>query len=986
HRKSLSRFSRDLFNTAAYLQSFPSSTHFLSAGPQPLVVASTPTQSIGNHDAFSNFQPTRESELLWFQVAYRCSPASNNFYLRPSTRSEPARPIGVPDPGAPRLAFVLSFKRRISHNMEISAAWLLTIFLAIATIDASTTPSAKIDSQNKTTVESTKTTPKSNFVDYARPFTNVKDILMREIQTLDKDATDAKIQEEMAKTFKAEAQKDSINFRKTTSKPIKLNVSNSLLKEDELKKLEATPYEDDDEANFDDDDFSDEEYEDDGLLPVEDDEEVMTQCPDYCKCAGQYAAATTATCTKLVNEQSFGSSIAHLRIENAGEIRLGPNALRARGLQHVESITIVDTRIVELDRTAFNGITYLFAVNLTRNGLQDIHPNTFQNNTQLSLLTIAGNPLKHMHDSKSKHYLLHAPSVTDFDFSNNGILRLKRTAFSKMHSLNFINLRGNRLREIDSMIFDSLDQLMEVDLSDNILDEIPSDLFVDKYVQILRVAGNNLSTLATISSSKLTTLDASRNKIRVIGKDDLEGVPLLDQLYVKSNNLKRIHQHAFNNLEQLQYLDISDNKLSLLTEHHFKSNPRLQILLMNDNPGLQILPVFKTYDLQFNTFSITRFECANCGLDNLKPGTFDEMPALTRLKLAKNHLSTLPDGFLDNLSSLRELDLSDNIINVLRPNMFRGAINLNKLNLARNPLRTLQVTPFLDLPSLTKLDVSRCNLERVWSEARVPLKTLRFLSVRGNLLRRITVEELRATPHLTGLDLLHNPLDCDAEFTESVQWLTDRGVAPTEVLELINDKYDDIEDIDNFMDVNQWTDLARIICDGIDDGPPARSPPGKGTQKDILLNIDIVEDSDSLLKHELDNDEKLNIDHGMQHIDEPRLTEDQEYEDFAVTTQYHTWYNWKPSFKVWLISGTVLSVLVIFLLIARLACCLANKRGRGPVIRPPMILRQGLVDNKNCGLVYKPLQEEIATPHMPKRGSFYSSSTFHYDKIVPESV
>ena len=37
--------------------------------------------------------------------------------------------------------------------------------------------------------------------------------------------------------------------------------------------------------------------------------------------------------------------------------------------------------------------------------------------------------------------------------------------------------------------------------------------------------------------------------------------------------------------------------------------------------------------------------------------------------------------------------------------------------------------------------------------------------------------------------------------------------------------------------------------------PPARSPPGKGTQKDILLNIDIVEDSDSLLKHELDNDE-----------------------------------------------------------------------------------------------------------------------------------
>lgn len=32
---------------------------------------------------------------------------------------------------------------------------------------------------------------------------------------------------------------------------------------------------------------------------------------------------------------------------------------------------------------------------------------------------------------------------------------------------------------------------MEVDLSDNMLNEIPIDLFIDKYVQILRVAGKS---------------------------------------------------------------------------------------------------------------------------------------------------------------------------------------------------------------------------------------------------------------------------------------------------------------------------------------------------------------------------------------------------------------------------------------------------------------------------------------------------------------
>lgn len=199
-----------------------------------------------------------------------------------------------------------------------------------------------------------------------------------------------------------------------------------------------------------------------------------------------------------MDEQAFGPGIAHLRIENAPAIQLGPNALRARGLQQLESIAIVDTQIVELDRTAFNGITYLFAVNLTRNGLHDIHPNTFQNNTQLSLLTISGNMLRHMYDTvmlhpkPTRHYLLHASSITDFDFSNNGILQLKRTAFSKMHSLNYINLRGNRLREIDNAIFDSLDSLVEVDLSDNILNELPLDLFVDKEMQALRVAGKKI--------------------------------------------------------------------------------------------------------------------------------------------------------------------------------------------------------------------------------------------------------------------------------------------------------------------------------------------------------------------------------------------------------------------------------------------------------------------------------------------------------------
>jgi len=100
----------------------------------------------------------------------------------------------------------------------------------------------------------------------------------------------------VAETFKAEAQRDRTNLQiKTTALP-RQSTTKKATEGEELKKFdEASSYEDDlsDEENEDDEyDEDDEDMEDDEL---DEDEEVMTQCPDYCKCAGQYAAAMTAT-------------------------------------------------------------------------------------------------------------------------------------------------------------------------------------------------------------------------------------------------------------------------------------------------------------------------------------------------------------------------------------------------------------------------------------------------------------------------------------------------------------------------------------------------------------------------------------------------------------------------------------------------------------------------------------------------------------------
>ncbi|KAI4504111.1 hypothetical protein M0802_000582 [Mischocyttarus mexicanus] len=936
----------------------------------------------------------------------------------------------------------VSIVPKIRNKMKILAALLLTIVLCLSLFATRTSaalesnsnlpnqllrenyPTSSEPSDKITTIVSNVADKKIVLPKYAKEFTNLKDVLLQEIHTLNEDENNRQVNV-VVPNASEKLKKENIIMKKlsqlsTKSSPIN-NVDKGSEKTNntETKEIEdlgydasyygrkhgsankvedAFEYDDynlEDEIDEDDDEDDDDDDEDDDDDDDEDDngdeENVSTQCPDYCKCVAHYVAASTATCTKLVEGQVFGPGTASLRIENAGDIRLGPHALKSRGLQQLEDIKIADTRIVDLDRTAFDGTSLLFAVNLTRNALQDIHPQTFQNNSQLSHLTISGNPLKHGQYFKgTKHYLLDAPTVTELVFSNNGIAKLPRTAFQKMQNLAYINLSGNRLKEIEKTIFDPLTSLVELDLSNNLLFEIPAELFDSSELETLRLSENNLSTLAVIRASELKTLEAARNKIKTIGKDDLSGVPLLEQLIVTSNGMKRIHQHTFLSLEQLTYLDVSNNKLTSWTEHHLRNNPRLQILLMNKNPELRFLPVFKTTGLEYETYSIYRFECAECGLKELDSQTFDEMPALNKLNLSSNFISAIPNGLLKFLTSLRELDISNNMIKTLDAAMFRGAVSLTKINLSGNPLMTLQVTPFLATPSLTRLDVSRCELERVWSEARVPLNSLRFLSVRNNLLRRITLEELNAMPKLSALDWSHNPLDCDKDFNIAVQWLTNHGITPMEAR--THSTYGSNMDYSDADGITQWKDLAKSVCDGVEDGPPSRTIPtpvkSNITSQELLGD---VENTNTFISGDLVDDEDIlkPFDHFTQSDDDVERAWEQnqytEYGDYIVeSSSYRPWY----STALWPVLTVIVVTLIILLLIVHMAITVAKRRGRGrgPVIRPPMILRQNLVDNKNCGLVYKPLQEEIATPHMPKRGSFYSSSTFHYDKIVPESV
>lgn len=86
-------------------------------------------------------------------------------------------------------------------------------------------------------------------------------------------------------------------------------------------------------------------------------------------------------------------------------------------------------------------------------------------------------------------------------------------------------------------------------------------------------------------------------------------------------------------------------------------------------------------------------------------------------------------------------------------------------------------------------------------------------------------------PKLTGLDISRNPLKCDEELSAAIQWLTDHNVTPIESSHVIGNIKIPEPDENYGEGLNQWTDLAKRLCDKWDAGPPQRPVPRKSSKK-----------------------------------------------------------------------------------------------------------------------------------------------------------
>ncbi|KAH8418766.1 hypothetical protein KR222_001371 [Zaprionus bogoriensis] len=160
------------------------------------------------------------------------------------------------------------------------------------------------------------------------------------------------------------------------------------------------------------------------------------------------------------------------------------------------------------------------------------------------------------------------PSTQVLDMSGNKLQTLSNEQFVRANLLNLqkLYLRNCKIGEIQRETFKGLTNLVELDLSNNLLVTVPS--------------------LALSYISSLRELTLASNHIHKIEAQAFASIPALHKLDLSHCDIQTIAMQAFSGLQGLILLRLNGNKLSELLPKTIETLSRLHGIELHDNPWL----------------------------------------------------------------------------------------------------------------------------------------------------------------------------------------------------------------------------------------------------------------------------------------------------------------------------------------------------------------------------------------------------------------
>ncbi|XP_037910640.1 leucine-rich repeat-containing G-protein coupled receptor 5 isoform X3 [Hermetia illucens] len=317
-----------------------------------------------------------------------------------------------------------------------------------------------------------------------------------------------------------------------------------------------------------------------------------------------------------------------------------------------------------------------------------------------------------------------------------------------------LDLGSNNITYLAAKSFQTLQDLEELVLSDNIIAKIDKDAFRG-LIKLKRLSLQNCGLTVVPSESfksipNLVSLQLNGNALTHMDDGCLKYLQHLRSLRLEGNRLDRVPTEALNGLKSLEALNLGNNYLSTISEGDFPHMHNLVVLLLKRN---------KVVEMRSGSLS---------NLTNLKVLELDDN-LLTSLPAGLNTLNQLQDFSASNnrIKTISYSDLPRNLVSLeLRGNpLAAGGIkqdalmNMTRLRkLTLSDVRNLKEFPTLDgCMSLEVIRLDRAGIEDVPESLCRHSSRLRSLELKTNRLKRIP--DLHACRELRLLDLSNNRID-----------------------------------------------------------------------------------------------------------------------------------------------------------------------------------------------------------------------------------
>uniref|UniRef100_A0A2K6GMW2 Leucine rich repeats and immunoglobulin like domains 1 n=1 Tax=Propithecus coquereli TaxID=379532 RepID=A0A2K6GMW2_PROCO len=399
------------------------------------------------------------------------------------------------------------------------------------------------------------------------------------------------------------------------------------------------------------------------------------------------------------------------------------------------SLNLSYNKLSEIDPAGFEDLPNLQEVYLSNNELTTI-PSLGAASSHVISLFLQHNKIRSVEGTQLKAYL----SLEVLDLSSNNITEVRSSCFPRGLPLKELNLASNRIGTLESGAFDGLSRsLLTLRLSKNRITRLPVKAFklprltqldlsrnrirliegltfqgLDS-LEVLKLQRNNISNLtdgAFWGLSRMHVLHLEYNSLLEVNSGSLYGLTALHQLHLSNNSISRIHRDGWSFCRKLHELVLSFNNLTRLDEESLAELSSLSVLRLSHNAISHVaegafkgLKNLRVLDLDHNEISGTIEDTS---------GAFTGLDSLSKLPL----LEPSQPACLDSSPGPRCLTLFGNKIKSVAKRAFSGLEGLEHLNLGENAIRSVQFDAFAKMKNLKELHISSdsflCDCQLKW--------------------------------------------------------------------------------------------------------------------------------------------------------------------------------------------------------------------------------------------------------------------------------